>query len=429
GVLFLGGAIPFIETTAGAVDFPDSVLYLKSDALAHFLLKNRSLLKTYLAKAAARYTLVCDIPQTYIAHVTSEEAGMEAANFAVFLAAQFSVNIGKTLLVDADPQNQSLFSLLTFEEKPPVLTENIQTTVTFKSDMTKAILPLAKNFFYLNLQAPSLRPFNDDELCRIIPLLDGDFENIVIYAGKMESAWLSKNAHINYAICSKAYISEAAQLLRHQGGFHTVLLKKGSEAYLPNLNAQFAQKQSLATWIESDSKQTALRTFVLRLRTAKNLVMGRESDDTNTLHCHVGIDLFAHYTKGTIKSLEGALRQLQQKLTPQYPKKSFFRPASIEHALRNIPTRTSTTLLLLDDAPQLVSLVDSSKLKAAAILPAGVYPALSYQKMRIASCTAGGLTHFQEIIARGGFNSLQKAERLVLKNPSALGAILEQLQP
>ena len=203
GLTAITGAMPFLETPKmAAKPATEGWQFLKSEPLGHFLVENRALFRAYShAAGKEKCTIVGDYSPAYLAQVTTNIAGMEAANFAILTAAQIqSERGGKTLLIDADPQGQFVFPLLSLPQIPNVLTENLQKPSSFRADLTKCLVPLGKDLLYLNLQASSLRPFADDELSRIFGYLDADFENIVVYAGRLRSAWLSTNAHVNFSV-------------------------------------------------------------------------------------------------------------------------------------------------------------------------------------------------------------------------------------
>ncbi|MBV6493318.1 MAG: hypothetical protein LDLANPLL_01334 [Turneriella sp.] len=429
GLLYLNGFIPFTEIIKKDRKYPQDARYLKTDILAQYLLENRSLLRAYLSRVEKLSTFTCEVPQSYIAHVTSEQPGMEAANFAIFLGAHLQRQSGKTLLIDADPQNQSLFSLLTFSEEPKLLTENLQKPTTFKNDLAKVIVPLSPNISYLNLQSLSLRPFSEAELQRICGFLEMDFDNLVFYAGRHESRWLSLNAQINYCVCENTLKSEQSALIRHRGSLHTVLLKKGDTPYLPRLGKVFLKKRELTAWAQEENETLALRTFILHLYRTKRLLLAGDDKEENTLGVYTGVDLFAHYLGLKRSEAEKALKLLQKKLTAHYPKKTFFSTSSFLKHLKTLLETAATTILEIGSEPQLVSCIDSVELKAAAILPAGIYPATTYKDIRIAACSASGFVRFKERIERGGITSIFTKPKIPLKNPNALAAVMEQLQP
>ena len=429
GLTALAGAIPFLEIMKGEAPDATNRVHLKSEPLAEFLAVNRSLLRSYLNRAReAHYETVGEVATAHITHITSDISGMEAANFAVFLAAQISGTGKKTLIIDADPQNQFVFPLLTFNEPPKLLTETLQKPSTFKGDLTKAIVPLHKNLSYLNLQASSLRPFDDTEINRLCAYLDGDFENLVFYAGHFKSAWLTANAHINYAVCPASYKGELAALLRHRGGLHTVLLKKGREQYLPRLSDIFSVKRPLEEWLNPGPGLLALKDFILKAYQGTRLVIGGRENLPGHLHCYTGFDLYARYAGLEGAEAVAALNSLQKRLRPYYPKASFFGSRSILNRVKNMPDRAVTAILETGDEPQLVSLISSPELRAAAIFPAGIMRAISADGVRISACTAHGFIRLKNLAARGGFTSVLAAPRYRLEKPNALAAVMEQVQ-
>ncbi len=429
GVNSLQGAIPFLETEKGVTGTEENRVHVKSEDLAQFLAQNRALFRAYRNIAESEhYRIVGDVTPAHITHVTSDIPGMEAANLAIFIAAQIAQAGAKTLLIDADPQNQFVFPLITFPEPPKLLTEQLQKPSTFKADLTKAIVTLNRNLSYLNLQASSLRPFDDAEMTRLCGFLDADFENLVFYSGRFRSAWLSANAHVNYAVCPGNYKGEVAALLRHAQGTHTVLMKKGREPYLPVLTDFFSVKRNLEEWQQATPAVAALADFVLKTHGATRLVIGGRENLPAHLHCHTGFDLFSRYANLTDADAERALNALQKRLRPYYPKTSFFGERSVLNRVKNLPERAATTILEIGDEPQLVSLMSSPELKAAAIFPAGIMKAISANGVRLSACSAHGFIRFQTLAARGGFTSVLTAPRYRLMRPNALAAVMEQVQ-
>lgn len=430
GVQWIGGAMPFLETPKGAVAPGENLVSLRSEVLAGFLLQNHAFFRSYIhAARAQRQTLVGDYSPAYLAQVSSDLPGMEAANFAIFLAAAIGQESGeKTLLVDADPENQFVFPLLTFKEEPKVLTENLQKPSTFRADLLKTIVPLNKNLSYLNLQAPSLRPFEDTEISHTINHLDAEFDNIVVYSGQMKSPWLTRNAHVNYAICADNYRGEQSAILRHRAGFHTVLVKKTKENYLPGLTRDFSDRQPLEAWLEKKVTTSVLREFILKVYRAKRLVIGGKENLPGHLHCLTGFDLYAWYEGLERNAAERSLNVLQKKLRAYYPKSAFFSGRSVLKRVKNLPERSATTILEIGSEPQMVSLMGAAELRAAAIFPAGILPAILADGVRISACTAHGFTRFRAIAARGGFDRVLTAPRYRLEHPDALAAVMEQVQ-
>ena len=430
GLNYLAGAVPFIATEKHEPIPSANREHIKSEALAQFLIERRSLLRSYLQTATEwGYTTVGDLTPAHITHITTDIAGMDAANFAIFYAAQIASLSGKkTLLIDADPQNQFVFPLLTFAQPPKILTEHLQKPATFKADLNSCIVTLGKNFSYLNLQAPSLRAFGDDEIARLCGFLDADFDNLVFYAGQFRSAWLSANAHTNYAVCAGTYKTELKSVLRHAGGSHTVLLRKSTEQYLPCLSDFFSQKRPLEDWQTVAPAQVALKEFIVRTYQATRLVIGGHENLPGHLHCLTGFDLYAHYAALQGADAERALNALQKRLRAFYPKSAFFSARSVLSRVKNLPHRVATTMLEIGEEPQLVSLASSTELRAAAIFPAGILPAILVDGVRVSACTAHGFTRFRSIAARGGFTSVLAAPRYRLTKPNALAAIMEQVQ-
>lgn len=430
GLNYLAGAIPFIVTDKHEPATAANREHLKSEILAQFLAERRALLRSYLQAAGeAGYGLVGDLTSGHITQITTDIPGMDAANFAIFFSAQIAAHSGrKTLLIDADPQNQFVFPLLTFAQPPKILTENLQKPATFKADLNGCVVSLGKNLSYLNLQAPSLRAFSDEEIARLCGFLDADFENLVFYSGQFKSDWLSANAHTNYAVCSGTYKAELKSLLRHAAGSHTVLLRKSGEQYLPCLSDFFSYKRSFEEWQTVTPALVALKEFIVRTYQSTRLVIGGRENLPGQLHCLTGFDLYAHYAGLEGADAERALNALQKRLRAFYPKSAFFSARSVLGRVKNLPQRVATTLLEVGDEPQLVSLAASTELRAAAIFPAGILPAILAEGVRVSACTAHGFTRFRATAARGGFTTVLAAPRYRLAKPNALAAIMEQVQ-
>lgn len=428
GLVSLSGSMPFIETPAATA--AGTGKHLKSELLAQFLVQNRALFRGYVHEAhRQKYAIVGDYEPAYLAQVSSEIAGMEGANFAVFLAAQLAVaRGGKTLLIDADTHNQFLFPLLSLKDTPRVLTENLQKPSSFRNDLTACIVTLSKEISYLNLQAPSLRPFSDSELSRICAFLDADFANIVIYSGQMVSPWLSANAQVNFAIGNTDWKSELKSLARHREGAHTVLLARGRERFFPCLTTEFATRQTLDFWREVPHELTALRNFVRRVTTLNRVAVGGNAQSEGFLSCHTGLGLYLRYADYTEAEADKVLSRLQGRLRAYYPKTAFFSERSIHRNIRALPNATATTILETGDNVQLVSLMQSAELRATAIFPSGILRPLKTGDLRISACSADGFLRFREIACRGGFDRVLTVPRVRLKNPNALGAVMEQLQ-
>lgn len=430
GLRWIGGVMPFLATPKGAGASGENPVYIKSEVLAGFLVQNPALFRSYVHAASAHgHTIVGDYTPARLLQVASDLPGMEAANFAIFLAATLAQEGSqKTLLVDADPQNQFVFPLLDLKEEPKILTENLQKPSTFRADLAKTVVSLNKNLSYLNLQASSLRPFDNDEFPHIINHLDTDFENIIVYSGQMKNSWLSRNARVNYAVCPASYRGELSAILRHSAGFHTVLLRKIPQSYLPGLSAEFSQRRPLEAWLEKKPETSALREFVLRIHGAKRLVVGGKENLPGQLHCLTGFDLFAWYEGLERTDAERSLNALQKKLRAYYPGKAFFSARSILKRVKNLPQRAATTILETGNEPQLVSLVGAAELRAAAIFPAGILPAISSDGVRISACTAQGFNRLRATASRGGFDRVLSVPRYRLERPDALAAVMEQVQ-
>lgn len=430
-ITYLGGAMPFVETARNTARlFAEGTQHLKSDVLAQFLLQNRALFRGYLAAAAKnKREIIGDYEPAYVAQVTTDIPGMEAANFAFFLSAQLrNGRGGKTILVDADPQNQFVFPLLSLTDQPAVLTENLQKPSTFQADLGKAIIKLDAALSYLNLQASSLRPFSDDELSRIVCFLDSEFDNIVIYSGKHRSAWLSKNAHITFAVCEANFTAEAAALSAHRQGAHTVLLAKGKEHYFPCLTSEFGTIAPLDFWINKQPGLNAITTFVRNITTTDRLSVGGSTSLAGYLPCYTGINLYLRYAGGEEKDAEKVLTTLQNRLRAYYPRTAFFSTRSVFRAMAQLPKNAATTLMEVGDNVQIVSLLQSSELRAAAVFPAGILRPLKTGSVRISAVSADGLIRFRELAPRAGISRMIQAPRYRLKHPNALGAIMEQVQ-
>lgn len=431
GLTTISGALPFLETPKmAAKPAAENWQYLKSEPLGHFLVENRALYRAYTHEAGRqRCTIVGDYAQAYVAQVTTNIPGMEAANFAIFAAAQIlSERGGKMLLIDADPQGQFVFPLLSLPKAPDVLTENLQKPSSFRADMTKCVVPLAKDFNYLNLQASSLRPFSDDELSRILGYLDADFENIVVYSGKLRSQWLSANAHVNFAIGEPTYKGELESILRHRDGSHTALITKGKEQYFPCLTAEFSGKKSIDFWLNPPHELLAIKKFIRQTAGTNRIAIGGAGHASGFLSCFTGLNLYMRYADMDGKKAEDVLTRLQGRLRAYYPKSAFFSTRSIYRNVASLPKIAATTILEVAEYPQLVSLLQSAELRATAIFPAGILRPLLADGVRISAVSADGLLRFRDRAQRGGYDRIISAPRIKLKNPNALGAIMEQVQ-
>lgn len=431
GLTAITGAMPFLETAKmtpkGATE---NWQYLKSEPLGHFLVENRALFRTYAhAASGEKCTIVGDYSPAYLVQVTTNIAGMEAANLAVLTAAQIqSERGGKTLLIDADPQGQFVFPLLSLPKAPDVLTENLQKPSSFRADMGKCIVPLSKDLHYLNLQASSLRPFADDEISRILGFLDADFENVVVYAGKLRSRWLSANAHVNFAVGDATYRGELESLLRHRDGSHTVLLAKGKEQYFPCLTPEFSAKKPLEFWLNPPHELLAVKKFIRQTAATNRIAIGGAARANGFLSCFTGLNLYLRFADSGENKAEEILNRLQSRLRAYYPKSAFFSTRSIYRNVAALPKAATTTILEVGEYPQLVSLLQSAELRAAAIFPAGILRPLSVDGVRISAVSADGLLQFRERAQRGGFDRVISVPRFKLKKPNALGAIMEQVQ-
>lgn len=430
GVTALAGALPFIETRVDRRELT-GYQWLKSEQLGGFLALNRALLRTYLAAARhERLTIVASPPQARLYQVSTQTVGMHAASFAIFLAQRLKASgAGETLLVDLDTANQFVFPLLRLPEAPPVLTEQLQKPSSFKNDLQKCILNLASGIHYLNIQATSLRPFSDAELARIVGALDADYENVVVYSGRLKSTWLSANAEQNYAITDGGYRSELAALNRHSGGLHTVLMAPGRDRYQPLLADDFAHLPDANLWQEVPSQLHVLRDTIDQLVSARRLTLGSRTSAPATLDLLWGINLYFHYAREDELTADKILNRLQKKMRARYPGSSFFSQRSALKAIGNLPQRTAHTLLSVNASPMIVSLPRSAELRALAIFAAGLIPAISADGIRIHAAGPATTDDLTRLAARSGYSQVLKAQRLTLQNPNALAAVLEQVQP
>lgn len=431
GLTAMTGAMPFLETPKKpAKNEGEGWRYLKSEPLGHFLVENRAVFRAFAHEAGRqKCSIVGDYAPAYVAQVTTNTAGMEAANFAIFAAAQIqSARGGKTLLIDADTKGQFVFPLLALPKAPDILTESLQKPSSFRADLTKCIVALTKDLHYLNLQASSLRPFADDELSRILGFLDADFENIIVYAGKMRSSWLSTNAHVNFAVGEATYRGELESILRHREGSHTALIAKGKEQYFPCLSADFSARAPLEFWLNPSHDLLAMKKFVRQIALANRIAIGGAGDSMGFLSCYTGLNLYLRFADSADKKAEDVLKRLQNRLRAYYPKSAFFSTRSIYRNVAALPKVAATTILEVGEYPQLVSLVQSVELRAAAIFPAGILRPLTAEGVRISAVSADGLLRFKERAQRGGFERVLCVPRFRLKNPNALGAIMEQVQ-
>lgn len=430
GLTTLQGAVPFLETEKIAPPEGDDWLHLKNEIFTQFLLAHKALCRAYLHEIQARHLVrVGDFSPARMTHVTTELSGMAAANLAIYIAAQCAENNPRpTLVVDADPKGQYVFPLLDFKDVPKVLTEHLQKPSTFKADLAACVAPLQKNLAYLNLQASSLRPFTDDELSNIVGFLEEDYEHIVVYAGRHRSRFLTQNATTNYAVCNAGFRGELAAITRHASGMHTVLIKSGKSPFDAALNGDFERRAALDFWKQPHDAHHALREFILTADQATNLIFGGNAERRSLLHCHAGLDLYLHYAGSEAASPEATLQKLQKKLSAYYPRDSFFSARSATKSMAVLPQRTATALVETGTEPQLVSLIGANELRAAAIFPAGITPAIVADGVRFSSCGAAGLARFRQTFARGGFTAFGQVPRWRMRHPNALGAVMEQLQ-
>lgn len=430
GLTALSGALPFLATEKIVPPEGEDWLHLKNEIFTQFLLAHKALCRAYLYEIQARHlTRVGDFIPARLTHVTTELSGMEAANLAIFIAAQCAENKPRpTLVVDADPKGQFVFPLLDFKDAPKVLTEHLQKPSTFKADLAACVAPLQKNLAYLNLQASSLRPFTDEELANIIGFLEEDYEHIVVYAGRHRSRFLTQSATTNYAVCNAGFRGELAAIARHANGAHTVLIKSGKSPFDAALNGDFERRASLDFWKKAHDAHHALREFILTADQALSLSFGGNADRRSLLHCHAGLDLYLHYAGSEATTPEATLEKLQKKLRAFYPRDSFFSARSATKSMAALPQRTATALVETGTEPQLVSLIGANELRAAAIFPAGITPAILADGVRFSSCSAAGLARFRQTFARGGFTAFQQTPRWRMRQPNALGAVMEQLQ-
>jgi hypothetical protein len=427
-LLTMRGSAPFLSMLKENISAEESEWrYLKSDALGQFLVCNRSLLRAYIHEArAAGYPIVGDYTPARLFQVTSELAGMEAANLAILLA---TLDVGvKTILIDADPKNQFLFPLLPFDEMPPVLTENLEKPSTFRADLARCIRNPDKNISYLNLQATSLRPFNDDEIARIMCHLDAEYEQIIVYSGRLNSNWLTTNALANFAVTDSGYNNELGSLIRHSAGCHTILMQKARDTFFPGLTAEFSRKRTIADWEQIRIQLKTLTDFCRKILTSTRLAIGSAEKLPRQLNCFTGVGLYARYAGVEAGDADAKINAMQKKLRPLFPTSTFFSKRSIYRNLASMPIQPVTTMLEVGINPQLVSLVRSAEMRALAIFPAGILPAVSKGGVRVSACSAKGLMRFKTLASRGGLTQMTTAAPVKLRRPDALAAILEQVQ-
>lgn len=426
GFTHLTGALPFLETYKA--DFPQDLRWLRSDQLAQFLLQNRALCSSYLKLARVEKLMLRGAPNpARVLQVAAEIPGVEAAAFAVFLAARAAQSGDRVLLVDADDKNQFVFSLLAFSELPPVLTENLQKPSSFKSDLARCITKAWPNVDYLNLHATSLRPFNDTELCRICGFLDADYDTVIFYSGRRKSDWLSHNADTTFSFCTPSYKGELAALERHALSPHLVLLHQGNDYYFPWLTAEFRRAVPADYWQSVPPALHVLANFVTRVLSAKRLLFG-DGDLGGALNVYNGAALYLRLSGAENIEADKVVNSLQGRLRARYPRDTFFSARSAIRAIARLPTAPVSVLLEIDGAPQLVSLACSPELLATAVFPQGVISALSAGTKKLTAITPQGLEKFRVSALRGHFTEIYSAPRLRFKKPNALAALLEQTQ-
>jgi uncharacterized protein (DUF1778 family) len=427
GITGLGGALPFVETRKG--ETPEGFLWTRSDNLARFLVENRALCRSYLTTARAdRLTLHGAPDQAQLLQVAAETAGAEAAAFAIFLATRAAAAGNKVLLADADDANQFVFSLLGFADMPAVLTENLQKPSTFRSDLTRCITRAWQGVDYLNLQATSLRCFNDVELSRICGFLDADYDTVIIYSGRRSSKWLSLNATVTFSFCAPSLKGEMSALSRHAGSPHLVLLRRGADYYFPWLTPEFGRLVPEDRWQNLPANLNVLAGFVDRVLSSRRLLLGH-GDLGGALSVLNGAALYC-WLRGTDADMaEKAVNGLQSRLRAYYPRDTFFSARSAYRAVGRLQLLPVSVLLEINGQPQLVSLPASPELLATAVFPQGVIPALRGDNLRVTAISPGGIERFRALALRGQFIEVYSANRLKLKKPNALAALLEQMQP
>lgn len=426
GITGLGGALPFIETRKG--ESPDNVLWARSDSLARFLVENRALCRSYLTQARSDRLALYGAPsQAQLLQVSAEAAGAEAAAFAIFLATRAAAAGNKVLLADADDKNQFIFSLLGFSDMPPVLTENLQKPSSFRSDLTRCITKGWQSVDYLNLQATSLRCFNDTELSRICGFLDADYDTIIIYSGRRSAPWLSLNASLTFSVCAASLKGEMAALARHAGSPHLVLLRRGEDYYFPWLTPEFSRLIPEDRWQNLPANLNVLAGFVDRVLAARRLVIGN-ADLGGALSVLNGAALYCRLSGVETEEADKTVNALQGRLRAYYPRDTFFSARSAKRALARLQLLPVSVLLEINGRPQLVSLPASPELLATAVFPQGVIPALQGEGTRVSAAGPGSIDQFRALALRGQVTEVYSAERLRLQKPNALAALLEQMQ-
>lgn len=428
GVTFAAGALPFLETRKGEIDAPLGSVFAKSDSIAQFLVQNRALGQAYLLKAQReRLTIAARPARAKIFQVTAHIKGVETAAAAVFIASEATKLWKKILLVDADTENQFIFSLLRFDALPPLLTEQLEKPSTFRADLKKCIVPAFTGVDYLNLQATSLRPFEDAEICRIAGFLDEDYDAVVWYSGKRHSAYMSANADATFAVIDNSYKAEIAALATHAHAPHTVLLRKEQGTEFPGLGPAFSRALPTDFWASENEESAYLRRTVRRLLSAYRIVLG-ESELVGTLPLLHGAALYFKLSCEEEAKKETSLNALQKKMRAYYPKDAFFSARSAYRSIERFAPLPVTTLIEVDGYPRLVSLPRSGELLATAVFPRATIPSLQHKDVRLTAANAGTLARFTRLAARGGFTHILHGEKLSLDHPNALASLMEQMQ-
>ncbi|MFZ5630941.1 MAG: hypothetical protein ACOY5B_17540 [Spirochaetota bacterium] len=426
GITGLGGALPFLEMRKS--ESPDGFLWTRSDNLARFLAENRALCRSYLTQARADRLALHGAPdQAQLIQVSAETAGAEAAAFAIFLATRAAAAGNKVLLADADDQNQFVFSLLGFADMPPVLTENLQKPSSFRTDLTRCISRAWQGVDYLNLQATSLRCFNDTELSRICGFLDADYDTIIIYSGRRSAPWLSLNAALTFSVCTPSLKGEMASLARHTGSPHLVLLRRGEDYYFPWLTPEFGRMVPEDRWQNLPANLNVLAGFVDRVLSARRLLIGN-GDLGGALSVLNGAALYCRLSGTEAGETDKIVNGLQSRLRAYYPRETFFSARSAKRALARLQLLPVSVLIEVNGQPQLVTLPASPELLATAVFPQGVIPTLKGDNLRVSTAGPGSIDRFRILALRGQVTEIYSAERLRLQKPNALAALLEQLQ-
>ena len=207
-----------------------------------------------------------------------------------------------------------------------------------------------------------------------------------------------------------------------------MLLAKGKEQYFPCLSAGFSAKRPLEFWLHPPHELLAMQKFIRQTAATNRIAIGGAGNASGFLSCFTGLALYLRFADDSDRKAEEILDRLQNRLRAYYPKSAFFSTRSIYRNVAVLPKVAATTILEVGDYPQLVSLVQSAELRAAAIFPAGILRPLSAGGVRISAASADGLLQFRERAQRGGFDRVVSVPRFKLKNPNALGAIMEQVQ-